>query len=71
MFSRRFKKAIKSIFPLQIFLDAYHRELGMILMMHRVAPYEDGRLSPNENMKITPQFLEELIIRLKENYMTI
>ena len=71
MFSRRFKKAIKSIFPLQIFLDAYHRELGMILMMHRVAPYEDGRLSPNENMKITPQFLEELIIRLKENYSFI
>jgi peptidoglycan/xylan/chitin deacetylase (PgdA/CDA1 family) len=71
MLSRRFKQAIKSVFPLRLFLDAFHRELGMILMLHRVAPSEESKLSPNENMKITPQFLEELIIKLQKTYTFI
>ena len=33
---------------------------GMIVMLHRIAPFED-KLSPNEAMKVSPEFLESFI----------
>lgn len=42
------------------------REYGKIFMLHRVAPFEKERLFPNENMKVTPDFLENKIIELKK-----
>ena len=42
------------------------KEYGKIFMLHRVAPFEKERLYPNENMKITPDFLESKIIELKK-----
>lgn len=42
------------------------KEYGKIFMLHRVAPFEKERLYPNENMKVTPDFLESKIIELKK-----
>lgn len=36
----------------------------MVLMLHRIAPFEP-KLAPNENMKISPEFLESFIIESK------
>ena len=71
MKKRQIKSAIKSIYLVKKFLDYYHREACNIFMMHRVVPFEESKLSPNEDMKITPQFLEDFIIRLQENYTFI
>lgn len=44
---------------------------GVILMLHRVAPFED-KLAPNENMKVTPAFLEQFICQsLESKYVFI
>lgn len=39
---------------------------GVILMLHRIAPYEN-KLSPNENMKVSPEFLEDFIVKSLES----
>ena len=36
-----------------------------IFMLHRVHPFEPNKLTSNENMKISPEFLEKFIIELK------
>lgn len=46
-------------------ISNYYAGIGTIFMLHRVHPYEKNKLSPNENLKVTPQFLESLIIDLK------
>lgn len=40
--------------------------VGCIFMLHRVDYKDNKRLFPNENMKVTPQFLENLIIKYKK-----
>ena len=40
--------------------------IGSILMLHRTAPYVDGNLVYNENMKISPEELNQLIIHYKK-----
>jgi peptidoglycan/xylan/chitin deacetylase (PgdA/CDA1 family) len=44
--------------------------IATIFMLHRVAPFEEGRLIPNENMKISPEFLENFIVTLKKSGYT-
>lgn len=41
-------------------------ELGTIYMLHRVDTKDEQKLSANENMKVSPEFLERFINRLKE-----
>jgi peptidoglycan/xylan/chitin deacetylase (PgdA/CDA1 family) len=40
--------------------------IGSILMLHRVQPYEPGNIIYNENMKISPDELESMILDLKK-----
>jgi len=47
------------------FINSYYSGIAVIFMLHRVAPFEKNKLLPNENMKISPQFLEKFIIELK------
>lgn len=35
--------------------------LGVVLMLHRVAEYDKSRLAPNEDLKISPAFLQKTI----------
>jgi len=47
------------------FINQYFQGIATIFMLHRVAPFEKDKLFPNENMKVSPEFLEEFIIELK------
>lgn len=40
--------------------------IATIFMLHRVFPFEKNKLFPNENMKVSPEFLENFIIKLKK-----
>lgn len=40
---------------------------GVILMLHRIAPFED-KLSPNEHMKVSPEFLESFILQALDSH---
>ncbi len=51
--------------------QSFFKGKGLILMLHRVAPFED-KLTPNENMKVTPTFLEQFIVdSLQSGYVFI
>lgn len=39
--------------------------VATILTLHRVHPLEAGKLAPNENMKVSPEFLEKFILDAK------
>jgi peptidoglycan/xylan/chitin deacetylase (PgdA/CDA1 family) len=67
----KLKSAIKTSLPVKMLLNLLYPEQGIIFMMHRVALFEEGRLTPNENIKITPQFLDDLILGLRDNYTFI
>jgi len=52
------------------FINEYFSGIATIFMLHRVAPFEEGRLTPNENMKVSPEFLENFIITLNKSGYT-
>ena len=41
--------------------------IGTIFMLHRVCPLEGNKLLSNERLKISPEFLERLILNLKND----
>lgn len=47
------------------FVQQIFRGKATILMLHRIAPFEDGKIPANENMKVSPEFLEHFIIESK------
>lgn len=54
-------------------LNAYlrHKELsqgmiGIVFMLHRVSKHEKGRLIPNEDLKISPSFLQKVINKYRK-----
>lgn len=40
--------------------------LGVVLMLHRVAEYEKSRLVPNEDLKVSPAFLQKTIDKYRK-----
>ena len=40
--------------------------LGVVLMLHRVAEYDKSRLAPNEDLKISPAFLQKTIDKYRK-----
>jgi len=49
------------------FISSCFSGITTIFMLHRVDEFEKGKLYPNENMKVSPKFLEEFIVELKNN----
>jgi len=47
------------------FVGSYYSGFATVLMMHRVGFIDKNKLLPNENMKISPSFLESFILDLK------
>lgn len=47
------------------FVQNYFTGMITIFMLHRVHPFEPNKLFPNENMKISPEFLDNFIVELK------
>lgn len=58
------KNILNSISKLP-FIQSYFRGMITIFMLHRVHPFELNKLSSNENMKISPEFLDSFIVELK------
>lgn len=50
-----------------IYFQFCNVELATIFMLHRVSNLDANRLPPNENMKISPQYLDKLITDLKNS----
>ena len=40
--------------------------IGVVLMLHRVAEYDKGRLVPNEDLKVSPSFLQRTIDKYRK-----
>ena len=59
------KKQIIDFLSKTPFINNYFSGIATIFMLHRVASFEKGKLFPNENMKVSPEFLEKFIIELK------
>lgn len=59
------KKQIVNLLSRLPFINSYFSGLATIFMLHRVHPFEDNKLLPNENMKVSPKFLEKFIVKLK------
>jgi len=53
-------------------INRYYSGIATILMLHRVSCFEKWRLSQNENMKVSPEFLETFIEQsIKKGYTFI
>lgn len=48
------------------FLRNYFLGIATIFMLHRVDEIDNTKISANENMKISPDFLEKFILKMKE-----
>ena len=48
-------------------LNKYFSGIGTILMLHRVSDFETNKIFPNENLKVSPKFLDSFICNLKLN----
>lgn len=49
------------------FIKKQYAGIGTIFMLHRVCSSDNTRLLPNENMKVSPDFLDQFITDLKNN----
>lgn len=57
------RRKFKTLFNL-----VYNKPIGTIYMLHRVHPFEKDKLSSNENMKVSPEFLEQFILERLDKY---
>lgn len=67
------KQIIKRTFLGKIILNCKNKinkigNRGYVLMLHRVGELNPGRISDNENMKVSPAFLEHFIQELQKDY---
>ena len=49
------------------FINNYYTGIATVFMLHRVYPFENNKLSSNEYLRISPEFLDEFIFELKSN----
>jgi peptidoglycan/xylan/chitin deacetylase (PgdA/CDA1 family) len=49
------------------FINNFYSGIATIFLLHRVSDIDKNRLYPNENMKVSPSFLEEFIKSLKKS----
>ncbi len=57
-----FRILIKHFLSKIPFIQNYFSGIATIFMFHRVHPFEENRLFPNENMKVSSEFLESFIV---------
>lgn len=60
------KKTISFLIKLMPFLGHYFSGVATIFMLHRVDYIDKTKLHANENMKISPEFLEKFILDAKQ-----
>lgn len=59
------KNSLKTLEYLGI-VQRYFKGSGAILMLHRIAPIDEKKLPANENLKVSPEFLEHFILQAKD-----
>lgn len=62
------KQKIKNFLNARAFLPLRRAIFGgraVIFMLHRIAPLDPAKLAPNENMKVSPRFLEDFIAKMR------
>ncbi|MBA2483433.1 MAG: polysaccharide deacetylase family protein [Nitrosomonas sp.] len=57
---------LKNYLKERLILESYFSCMAVIFILHRVAPHEAGKLPPNENMKISPEYLTHFINELMQ-----
>ena len=45
---------------------AYQEAMGVVYMLHHVAPKDRNRIPTNEDLKVSPQFLEKIILKYQK-----
>lgn len=66
--SKKIKKIIKKIPGVKPLLRYERPGFGTVYMLHRVCPHNPAGLYPNENLKVSPEFLERFIIKKQKKY---
>ena len=70
--SRRSTKLLKAVLSTLHFSGAdsvmapLTRGIGAIFMLHHVGPEKPGRFEPNRILKVTPDFLEQVIVQVRD-----
>lgn len=59
---------VKPLLRLRYLLRYERPGFGTVYMLHRVCPHNPKALHPNENLKISPEFLEKFIIKKQKKY---
>ena len=65
---QKIKKLIKKIPGVKPLLRYEKPGFGTVYMLHRVCPHNPKALYPNENLKVSPEFLEKFIIKKQKKY---
>ena len=65
---KKIKKLIKKIPGVKPLLRYERPGFGTVYMLHRVCPHNPQALYPNENLKVSPEFLEKFIIKKQKKY---
>ena len=66
--SKKIKKLIKKIPGVKPLLRYERPGFGTVYMLHRVCPHNPKALYPNENLKVSPEFLEKFITKKQKKY---
>lgn len=65
------KRIIRKFLRIFFKIFKYDKPLGYVFMLHRIAEIENDKLFPNENMKVSPAFLDSQLEILKKTYNII
>lgn len=65
---KKMKRLIKKIPGVKPLLRYERPGFGTVYMLHRVCPHNPKALYPNENLKVSPEFLEKFIIKKQKKY---
>lgn len=68
-YSYKIKQAYQSLLATDFFQKLFcfnDTSVGTILMLHRIGRMDDNRIQSNEHLKISPEFLESIILESKK-----
>ncbi len=64
------KRIVYEDYPMQSFISRYQLRkkgfIGVVYMLHHIANKDHRRLPPNEDLKVSPSFLEKTISKYKK-----
>lgn len=67
----RLKSVVKRFYYPVYYAAKFRNSVGYVFMLHRVSDIEPNKLFPNENMKISPAYLDNFIRQTKNRFNII